>query len=371
MKKLSKPMAMLLTLILLAMPPLAAFAEDMRPPVLIAEPEVMGTTGPNGEDPTWYDQIVLTEEEVEAVRAMNLSAAIEGSNESEWITAQFNGFRDAAEALNITIAAETTCEVDPSRQKENMETFLALDVDAVISQAQEVDMAAASYDALVENGVGLIFTSNVPTGYTAGEEYISCVTDELYSSGALAADLLAEEMGGEGQVIAIVSSAVSYVVNTRDNAFLETMETKYPDIEVVAVGGFEAITDAGTTASGLLTRYPEATGIYVSYPSPANDVLEVIRGLGRSDIKLITLDLDVVIALDMIEGGNTIGIIADMPYTIGYVQGMLIGYHALGKEAPAFIASPSFTVTMDNIEDAWLQGNGEELPEQLQEALNS
>ena len=369
MKRMVRLLAMVVAIMMVLVSACAAYAEDMVPPVLIAEPEIMGTIGPNGEAPTWYDQIVLTAEEVEAVRAMNLTAAIEGSNESEWFTAQLKGFRAAAEALNIKIVAETTCEVDPSRQKENMETFLALDVDAIISQAQEVDLAAPSYNALVEKGVGLIYTSNVPTGYTAGNEYISCVTDELYQSGALAADALAAKMGGKGQVIAIVSSAVSYVVNTRDNAFLETLASKYPEIEVVAVGGFEAITDAGTTASGLLTRYPEATGVYVSYASPANDVLEIIRGLGRDDIHLITLDLDVVLALDMIEGGNTIGIVADMPYTIGYVQGMLIGYDALDKEAPAFVVSPSFTVDMSNIESAWLQGNGEELPEQLKKAL--
>jgi ribose transport system substrate-binding protein len=130
------------------------------------------------------------------------------------------------------------------------------------------------------------------------------------------------------------------------------------------------MSDAGTAANGLLTRYPETQGVYVSFATPAVDVLEVIRGLGRKDIALVTLDLDVICALDMINGGNVIGIVADMPYAIGYVEGLVTGYALLDKKAPAFVVSPSFAITKDNIEEGWLQSMGEELPAELKKALN-
>lgn len=346
-----------------------AATSNMTAPILIPRPEKLYTFGPNNEDPVWYDQVVLTPEEVEAARALNIRVALEGSNQSEWIQASNRGYKAAAALLNMKIVSETTCEVDPARQKENMENFAALGVDVVDSQAQEIEIAAPTYDPLVQQGVKLVFTSNVPKGYVAGKEYVSCVTDELYQSGVIAADILANALGGSGKIVTITSSAVSYVVNTRDQAFIETIKTKYPDIEILDNGGFEKMSDAGTAANGLLTRYPEAEGVYVSYATPAVDVLEVIRGLGRNEIKLVTLDLDVVCTLDMIKGGNVVGIGADMPYAIGYTQAMLAAYGMIGKEAPAFVVSPSFAVTAENIEEAWLQSMGQELPAELKQAL--
>lgn len=346
-----------------------ALGADMTCPVLIPEPEKLYTAGPNGEDATWYDRVVLTADEVAAVRAKGVRVAIEGSNESDWVMATTQGYKDAAEVLGFEIVSETTSELDPSRQKDNMENFAALGVDVVISQAQEVELAAPSYDPLVAQGVKLVYTSNVPKGYTAGKQYTSCVTDELYQMGVIAADMIAAELGGKGKIITVTSSAVSFVVNTRDDAFKETIRTKYPGIEILEDGKFEQMSDAGRAANGLLTRYPEAQGVYVSFATPAVDVLEVIRGLGRDSIRLVTLDLDVLCALDMINGGNVIGIVADMPYAIGYSEAILSGYAVLGKAAPAFVVSPSFPITKANLEEGWLQSMGEELPQELKDAL--
>lgn len=344
-------------------------AADLTCPVLIPEPEKLYTVGPNGEKATWYDRISLTPDEVAKIKAMGVRVAIEGSNESDWVVATTKGYKDAAAILGFDIVSETTSELDPSRQKKNMENFAALGVNVVISQAQEVELAAPSYDPLVKQGVRLVFTSNVPAGYTAGNQYTSCVTDELYQMGVIAADMLAEKLGGKGKIVTVTSSAVSFVVNTRDRAFAETIKTKYPNIEILEDGKFEQMSDAGRAANGLLTRYPEAEGVYVSFATPAVDVLEVIRGLGRDNIKLITLDLDVLCALDMIGGGNVIGIVADMPYAIGYAEALLSGYAMIGKEAPAFVVSPSFPITKENLEAGWLQSMGEELPQELKDAL--
>ena len=353
----------------LAAPVMSVLGGDMTCPVLIPEPEKLYTVGPNGEAPTWYDRISLTADEAAAVKAKGVRVAIEGSNESDWVMATTQGYKDAAKILGFEIVSETTSELDPSRQKENMENFAALGVDVVISQAQEVELAAPSYDPLVRQGVKLVYTSNVPKGYSAGNQYASCVTDELYQMGVIAADMLAKELGGRGKIVTVTSSAVSFVVNTRDNAFKETIRTKYPEIEILEDGKFEQMSDAGRAANGLLTRYPGAEGVYVSFATPAVDVLEVIRGLGRDSIKLVTLDLDVLCALDMIKGGNVIGIVADMPYAIGYAEALLSGYAVLGKPAPAFVVSPSFPITKSNLEEGWLQSMGEELPQELKDAL--
>jgi ribose transport system substrate-binding protein len=260
-------------------------------------------------------------------------------------------------------------ELDPIRQKANMETFMGLDPDFITCQPQDLHLAASTFDPLVEKGIGLVFLSNIPTGYEPGVHYVAGLTDSLYDMGRDAADLIAEAIGGEGKILTITVAGVNYVCNTRDAAFRETIESKYPNIEIVADGGFQAMSEAGPQASGLVTRYPDVKGIYVSFSNPAVDVLEAVKGLGRTDIKIITMDLDSVSALDMAQGGNVYGFAIDLAYSMGFGRALLGAYHAIEKPAPKYVTSPSFVVTRDNLEEGWLRSFGVELPADLKAAL--
>ena len=101
---------------------------------------------------------------------------------------------------------------------------------------------------------------------------------------------------------------VNYVCNTRDDAFLKTIAEQYPNITVAEVGGFSSPNEAAQITSALLTKYPNVKGIFVSYSTPCIDVLQTVKALGRTDIKIVTMDLDTTCALDMAQGGNIVGI---------------------------------------------------------------
>lgn len=339
-------------------------------PGLVPKPEVVKTLGPDGEVASWYSEISLTPDEVEKVKSMNLKAAFELVAEAEWNRASLLGFQDAGKALNIETVGIASAEFDPERQKKNMENFMALSPDIITCQPQELDIAASTFDPLVEKGIKLVFLSNVPTGYEPGKQYVSAITDDLVGMGEIAADAMAEAIGGEGKIIAITLAAVNYVCNTRDTSFVSAIKEKYPNIEIVGEGGFQKVSEAGMKASGLLTRYPDVKGIYVSFSVPAIDVLEAVRSLGRSDIKIVVMDLDTVLALDMIQGGNVYSIIADSPYSLGYGIAILGAYGVLGKPAPKYLTSPGFAVKKDNVLDAWKWSFGTNPPDDLMSAIN-
>lgn len=347
-----------------------AHAAGLSIPNAIPAPEVITTFGPDGEVATWYDELHLTAEEVEQVRSMNLRACYELVTESEWSRANLLGFQDAARELNIDVVGIASAELDPIRQKNNMENFAALNCDIITAQPQELDIAASTFDPLVERGVQLVFLSNVPTGYEPGVHYVSALTDSLYDMGVDAADLMAEAIGYEGDIITITVAGVSYVTNTRDAAFKETIEKKYPNIRIVADGGFQGLGEAGTVASGLLTRYPNVKGIYVSFSNPAVSVLEAVRGLGRDDVAIVTMDLDSVAALDMVQDGNVKGIAVDLAYAMGYGRAILGAYGAIGKPAPKYVTSPSFKVTKENLVEGWNLSFGVDPPAEVMRELN-
>jgi len=341
-------------------------------PKLIDEPAEITTYGPDGNVATWYTKLSLTPEEVAQVRAMNLRVGWEQINASEWDNANLTGFKEAAALLNMEIVGMANCDLDPIKQKANMEQFQALDLDIVSGQPQDLDIAAEWYDPLVEQGVKLVFMSNVPTGYEPGKQYVGAITDSLVEMGVHSAEMMADAIGGEGQVISIEVAGVNYVTNTRDGAFRDTLAEKYPDIEVVEIGGFQSPDEAGTITSGLLTKFPDVTGIYVSYSTPAISVLEAVKSLDRGDISIITMDLDTTASLDLAQGGNIKGIEVDLPYLMGFGRALIAAYGVLGKECPdqCYFTSPSFKGTSENLADAYLLAFGVPAPQEVLDALN-
>lgn len=340
-------------------------------PELIDPPAEITTYDPFGEVASWYTELYLTPEEVAQVRAMNLRVGWELINSSEWDAANLTGFKEAAALLNMEIVAEANCDLDPVKQKANMEQFAALDLDIVSGQPQDLDIAAQWFDPLVEQGVTLVFMSNVPTGYEPGVQYTGAITDSLYDMGVDSAEMMADAIGGAGQVLSIEVAGVNYVTNTRDGAFRDTIAAKYPDIEVVEIGGFQSPDEAGAVTAALLTKYPDVKGIYVSYSTPAISVLEAVKSLNRDDVKIITMDLDTTASLDMAQGGNISGIAVDLPYLMGFGRAIIAAYGVLGKECPGncYFTSPSFKGTRENLADAYLLSFGVPAPQVVLDAL--
>ena len=317
------------------------------------------------------EQWGLSSEEIEKVKEMDLSFVIETPTESEFGYGQMRGFEDACKALGIKVAGEASCELDPATQQANMENFISMGVDGIVCQPQDADTAASRFDSVVDAGIKLAFTGSKPKDYEAGKQYVTMVTDEFAEEGVLAADYLAESIGGEGEILAITISSVNEVSNTRDGAFVDAVKEKYPDIELVEEGGIESASDAGSVASGLLARYPEADGMFVTFSTPALEVLDIVKSLGMKDFKIVTIDLDTVCCLDMINEGNIAGIVCDSAYYYAAAAVVGLAKDFLGQDVPDELSGPGKQVTVDNMREMWQWSFGTDVPESLDEALKA
>lgn len=315
------------------------------------------------------EQWGLSNEEIDKIKEMDLSFAIETPTESEFGYGQMRGFEDACKALGIKVAGEASCELDPATQQSNMENFISMGVDGIVCQPQDADTAASRFDAVVDAGIKLAFTGSKSDGYEAGEQYVTMVTDDFAEEGALAADYLAEAIGGKGKILAITISSVNAVSNTRDGAFVDTIKEKYPDIELLEEGGIESASDAGSVASGLLAKYPDADGMFVTFSTPALEVLDIVKSLGKDDFKIVTIDLDTVCCIDMINGGNIAGIVCDSAYYYAAAAVVGLAKDYLGQEVPAELSGPGKQVTVDNMNEMWQWSFGTDVPDTLAEAL--
>ena len=70
---------------------------------------------------------------------------------------------------------------------------------------------------------------------------------------------------------------------------------------------------------------------------------------GNTKTKIVTLDLSEPVALDMVKGGNVIGIVADKAYELGRAMAASAHEGAARQGAPPFIVAPALTVTKENV----------------------
>ena len=316
----------------------------------IRSSKALGTThGPNGEKATPESALRLTPREVARVRAGHYTAAFVWHQNSEFVTAVSAGARDEFKLLGIEVTAQASANFDAAKQKAELEAVTAKKPSVLLTLPVDPVVTASAYKAVARDGTKIVLLSIVPQGMKYGD-YVSLVTDDLFQMGKRAADALAAAVGNHGKIAYFFRDANSYVTNQRDQAFLKTITRSYPSIKVVAKQGIADPNQAQAEANAVLLKNPSLSGVYVTFSQPpAEGVLAALRANGDKTTKLVSLDLDEPLALDMAKGGNTFALIADQAYELGRAMAKAGAYGLLGKKAPAFVVVPAMTITRSNL----------------------
>ncbi len=345
-------------------------ADEPDDPVVTPKADPPVTQGPNGEPSSPSSEIVLTTDEVNEVKSGNYTAALLWHLSGAFTDAVTKGARDAFDELGIEVVAQTDAGFDAEQQANDVQTVMALNPDIIISLTIDPQSGAEAFRPAVDAGVQLVFLSTTPEGYVQGEDYVGLVTDDLAAMGIAAADLMGEALGGEGEVGFIYHDAPFYVTNQRDQAFKSWIEIEYPGIEIVAEQGLADPATAEDIASALLTRNPGIDGIYAPWAAgPADGVLAALRAAGADDVAVVTMDLDTNVSLDLVKGGNMVGIAADEAYELGRALATEGAFGLLDKPVPAFVVAPGFGVTADNIVDGYRRSLATDPPDEVLEAI--
>ena len=317
----------------------------------IKSSRALGTThGPNGEQATPTSALELTPSEIAEVRAAHHTAALVWHEDADFTTAVTAGVRDQFEQLGIEVIAETSAHFDAAKQKADIETIQAKKPSVLLTLPVDPVVTASAYKAAADQGTKIVLMSSVPQGMRHGRDYVTVVTDDLFQMGKRAADALAAAVGGEGTVAYFFHDANHYVTNQRDRAFLKTITGNYPDIRVVAKQGIADPNEAGDQANTVLLAHPDLSGAYVTFSQPPGEgVLAALRANGNTTTKIVSLDLDEPLALDMAKEGHTFALIADRPYDLGRAMAKAAAHGVLGKKAPALVVGPAMTITKSNL----------------------
>lgn len=226
------------------------------------------------------------------------------------------GAEKAAKELDVEITfegPETETQVD--KQIEMLQA--ALDKKPAAIAFAALDSKAAT--PLLEKAKA----ANIPIiGFDSGVDseipVTTAATDNI-AAAALAADKMAELIGGKGEIALIVHDQTSRTGVDRRDGFKNRIEEKYPDIKIVDVqyGGGDHLKSTDL-AKAIIQAHPDIKGFFGANEGSAIGVLNAVTEL-KKDGKIVIIGYDSgKLQLDAIRSGLMAGAITQDPIGIGY-----------------------------------------------------
>lgn len=263
------------------------------------------------------------------------------------------GAEQAAEEFGVEVTFEGP--EDESQVDKQMEMFRnALDrnPDAIGFAALDSQASVPLLEETVERGIPVIaFDSGVDSDIP-----LTTASTDNYGAAALAAEKMAELIGGSGKVAVIVHDQTSVTGVERRDGFVETIEEKYPDIEIVDIqyGGGDHLESTDLTKA-IIQAHPDLAGVYGANEGSAIGVVNAVREMGKeSEIVVVGFDSGKQ-QIDAIKDGLMSGAITQNPVGIGY-ETVKAAVEALeGKELPEVIDTGFFWYDSNNLDDPEIQ----------------
>lgn len=219
--------------------------------------------------------------------------------------------------------------------------FAALDSQAAIPllrEASEAGIPVVAFDSGVD--------SDIP---------VTTATTDNLAAAALAADKMAELIGGSGKVAVVAHDQTSRTGIDRRDGFLNRIEAEYPDIEVVTVqyGAGDQL-QSTEVAKAILTANPDLAGMFGTNEGSAIGVVNAVREMNVTGVTVIGYDSGKA-QTDAIRDGLMAGAITQNPVGIGYETVKAAVAAINGETMPDVIDTGFFYYDRSNIDDADIQ----------------
>ncbi|MBW8299225.1 MAG: ABC transporter substrate-binding protein [Hydrogenophaga sp.] len=182
--------------------------------------------------------------------------------------------------------------------------FAALDSQAatpLLKQAKDAGIPIIAFDSGVD--------SDIPA---------TTVTTNNLAAAALAADKMAELIGGSGKVALVVHDQTSRTGIDRRDGFVNRVKEAYPNIEIVDIqyGAGDQLQSTEITKA-ILTAHSDIKGIFGANEGSAIGVLNALKETGKTGVIVIGYDSG-KLQKDAIRAGEMAGAITQNPVGIGY-----------------------------------------------------
>jgi ribose transport system substrate-binding protein len=252
------------------------------------------------------------------------------------LTQQHPFYNELAKAITAEAGAKkvnveiSIANQDLNKQLADIEDFIVKGVDVIIMSPVDSKGALAAVKRAEASGIKII-TVDVPV---EGTEVASHIGTDNYAGGVKAGELMAEQLGGKGNVAIIDYPLVQSVVN-RVNGFKDAI-AKHPDIKIVSIQTGITRAEALAVAQNMLQANPDINGIFGFGDDAALAASVAVKSSGLTGkVKVIGFD-GMPEAIKAVDGDpDMVGVIQQFPDQMGKLAVDTAIKVAAGETVPA------------------------------------
>jgi ABC-type sugar transport system substrate-binding protein len=280
-----------------------------------------------------------------ALAGKSIELIVGTKSDDFYVTMECGAMAEAA-ALGVHLTVNGPADFSVSEQAPILNAVAVAKPNALIVAPTSATALDPELQRIQSEGVKLIFVDTDSSDMSLG---LSRITSNNTGGGALAADSLAQAIGGKGTVAVINVMPGISTTDARIQGFDAEMKAKYPGITVLPVQyDNDSAATAASQVEGDITAHPNLSGVFATNVLSAQGAATGVDHAGKSgQVKLATFDADPQ-QMQALKS-NTIQLaIAQDPYLEGE-DGVQQAVNAItGKPVTASIGTPLVAITRQN-----------------------
>lgn len=265
--------------------------------------------------------VVRASRESKEVAAFTIAFLPKGVNSPFWLSLDAGAREEAKRWGAEVITRAPDRETDVDAQFQIIENMIERKVDAVLLApcgAKEILPALAKLNAA---GIPVVIVdSDIDRAQARalGVTTLTYVGSDNEAGGRMAADLLAKEIGAEGEVAIVQGTPGHESTDARQRGFEGRLRERFPNVRVVAVQAANAErARAFSVAQNLLEAHPGLKGLFAANDEMAMGTIEAVDAAGKlADVVVVGFDA-APDAVESIKAGRIRGSIAQYPSEMG------------------------------------------------------
>lgn len=267
-------------------------------------------------------------------------------------------FWKAIHAGALTAARELDVEIiwkgplkedDRNEQIQIVETLTNAGVDALVLTPMDDKALVRPVEEAAKLGIPTVIYNSALSGASP----IAYISTDNYRGGVVAAERVGELLQGRGTAILIRVIASVEGSTKREQGFLDTMRSKFPNVRILSENQYAGVTTetAYQKAEDLLNRFPEVQAIFTPNESTTFGTMRAIEDHGRSG-KIIHVGFDSSSKLiEALAAGRLMGLVLQDPFQMGYKSVQTAVAHLRRKPYVKTVDTGVFLATPENKDD--------------------
>jgi len=221
-----------------------------------------------------------------------------------------NGAKDKAKELGYDLIVLDS-QNDPAKELANVEDVLNQSIKALLLNPADSDAAKASVRAAIAKNVPVLTLDRAANGVTVA----SHIASDNVAGGKMAGDLIAQKLGGKGNVVELQGVPGTSAARDRSKGFMEAMAAA-PGLKVVAsqTANFDR-TQGLNVMENILQAHPDIDAVFA-----ANDemALGAVKAIQEAKRKIVVVGFDGTDdGVAAVKSGAMFASIAQQPALIG------------------------------------------------------